>query len=289
MGTGTKERRYYTKEVMRLCNVTRKQLLYYEEKGLISPVLRDENNNYRYYTQLNITQIFIINEYLSFGYKLDEIHKILFENDVSAMKDYVNERMHAASEDFAFSVLQYEQSMQKYTQLWEGLTVLELYLSMGKEYSPASLCKIYELPKQQIIAIDSHGSPFEEINVAQAGISPLYTMMKRYQLKSMGPLQYHFYGIINKEENRFVEGDVKMLRAFPVVSRYSVDCVKTVEAQKCASAIHIGNWDSSLKDTYQTLLNWCKEQGLEVTGDSIEQYLIGAEMTNNVDLYVTRI
>lgn len=48
---------YNTNEICQLCDVSRKQLRYYEERGMLSAVPRYKDNNYRYYTHQHICEI----------------------------------------------------------------------------------------------------------------------------------------------------------------------------------------------------------------------------------------
>ena len=81
------------KEVSELCNLSRKQLRYYEKQGLITPVSRNENNNYRFYTQQHITQLFMIREYMLLGYTLQEIQEILDNNDLQHIRTFFSNWM----------------------------------------------------------------------------------------------------------------------------------------------------------------------------------------------------
>jgi len=44
-----KRSRYTVGEMANLCNVTAKQLRYYDQQGLLKPAYRDRQNGYRYY------------------------------------------------------------------------------------------------------------------------------------------------------------------------------------------------------------------------------------------------
>ena len=44
-------------EIAKILGVTRKTILVYEEKGLLTPAVKDESTRYRYYTADNMTQI----------------------------------------------------------------------------------------------------------------------------------------------------------------------------------------------------------------------------------------
>ena len=52
-----KPKTFSTSEICQICNLSRKKLRYYEEKGLLKDILRDDNNNYRRYTTKDINNI----------------------------------------------------------------------------------------------------------------------------------------------------------------------------------------------------------------------------------------
>ncbi|MPN43485.1 hypothetical protein SDC9_191045 [bioreactor metagenome] len=54
------------------------------------------------------------------------------------------------------------------------------------------------------------------------------------------------------------------------------------------STIHVGHY-RHMEPTYLALEQWAQQQGLELSGDSLEEYIAGATMTNREENYVTRI
>lgn len=60
-------------EIAKILGVTRKTILVYEEKGLLTPAVKDENTRYRYYTADNMTQIRSIKSLQTLGLSLNEI------------------------------------------------------------------------------------------------------------------------------------------------------------------------------------------------------------------------
>lgn len=67
------ERLFQIGEVSKIMGVTRKTLLVFEEMGLLTPAVKDENNGYRYYSADNMTQIRSIKSLQSLGLSLKEI------------------------------------------------------------------------------------------------------------------------------------------------------------------------------------------------------------------------
>ena len=60
-------------EIVKIMGVTRKALLVYEEMGLLTPAVKDEESGYRYYSADNMTQIRAIRSLQVLGLSLKEI------------------------------------------------------------------------------------------------------------------------------------------------------------------------------------------------------------------------
>ena len=60
-------------EVIKIMGITRKTLLVYEEMGLLTPAVKDEESGYRYYSADNMTQIRSIRSLQALGLSLKEV------------------------------------------------------------------------------------------------------------------------------------------------------------------------------------------------------------------------
>ncbi len=60
-------------EVTKIMGITRKTLLVYEDMGLLTPAVKDEESGYRYYSADNMTQIRAIRSLQSLGLTLKEV------------------------------------------------------------------------------------------------------------------------------------------------------------------------------------------------------------------------
>lgn len=281
---------YKIQDVMKFCDMSRKQLLYYEEKGLLTGVHRDCNNNYRWYDQSHINRLFIIREYLSMGYSLNDISKILINGDIPTMDDCINRRMDEARHDYYESMQHYEQIANKYLQLKEGLSLLRMWRLYGNQRSDERMCEVISYPVQRTITFEGRGCPTSSASYSQACIADLYIEMRKYGLHANGPLQFLFRSLVSEDATEMKRGDVDVLRSFPIVDisgRYRD--MTEIGGFICATAVHVGGYDESLIKTYEILLSWCRKQGLKLQGDSLELYLIGVEMAPEKDSRVTRI
>ena len=68
-------------EVTKILGVTRKALLVFEEMGLLTPAVKNEESGYRYYSADNMTQIRSIRSLQSLGLSLKEVAEYYYDID----------------------------------------------------------------------------------------------------------------------------------------------------------------------------------------------------------------
>ena len=68
-------------EVSKILDVTRKAILVYEEMGLLTPAVKDEDSGYRYYSADNMTQIRSIRSLQVLGLSLKEIAAYYYDTE----------------------------------------------------------------------------------------------------------------------------------------------------------------------------------------------------------------
>lgn len=66
-------------EVTKLLGVTRKTLLVYEDMGLLTPAVKDQDSGFRYYTADNLTQIRSIRSLQALGLSLKEVAEYYYD------------------------------------------------------------------------------------------------------------------------------------------------------------------------------------------------------------------
>jgi len=68
-------------EVTKIMGITRKTLLVYEDMGLLTPAVKDEESGYRYYSADNMTQIRSIRSLQSLGLTLKEVAEYYYDTE----------------------------------------------------------------------------------------------------------------------------------------------------------------------------------------------------------------
>jgi DNA-binding transcriptional MerR regulator len=70
-------------EFAKVTGISRKNLIFYDKIGLLSPAMVDEQNNYRYYTYQQIDTVNVITVLREIGMPLKEIKAYLQERSPS--------------------------------------------------------------------------------------------------------------------------------------------------------------------------------------------------------------
>lgn len=68
-------------EITKIMGVTRKTLLVFEQMGLLTPAVKDEESGYRYYSADNMTQIRAIRSLQSLGLTLKEVEQYYYDTE----------------------------------------------------------------------------------------------------------------------------------------------------------------------------------------------------------------
>lgn len=98
-------------EVTQIMGITRKTLLVYEEAGLLTPDVKDEESGYRYYSADNITQIRAIRSMQQLGLTLKEVRDYYY--DMENIDAYLNRLLELrAALDKNIQILQVRASKQ---------------------------------------------------------------------------------------------------------------------------------------------------------------------------------
>ncbi len=121
-------------EVTRILGVTRKTLLVYEDMGLLTPAVKDEESGYRYYTADNMTQIRSIRSLQACGLSLKEIAE--YYSDTENMDKHLH-RLYELREMLDRNI----QMLQVRSAKRGDLTVHSVTLPQQVCYAHRYLCK----------------------------------------------------------------------------------------------------------------------------------------------------
>ena len=281
-------RTYNTNEICQMCGVSRKQLRYYEERGILSTVPRQSSNNYRYYTHEHIYEIVAAKALKNIDMSLAKMKDVIYGKDIGSIQFSLQQQLNLARENLEASFRQYEQSTVVYAKLAEALSFLKVH------YTQTDLglaVEVIDRGEQDVISL-SYASTFEDEACCDIEyLARLQLLVPEVNTISFGALLYVTYDHFDSGACVFNHQINNYKIAVPVLDRKKPSPhYDKIPAFRAVSAIHIGSpKDMRLYQTYMNTLNWAKERGYQLENWSVEEWLISPMITNNKDLWVIRI
>lgn len=281
-------KKFNTNEICNLCGVSRKQLRYYEERGMLSAVPRCDDNNYRYYTHEHICEVVAAKALKNIDMSLSEMKDIVYGRNVGSIQMSIEKKMKAARESLEDSLLKYEQSTIVYAKLIEAISILKLH---QKEDSADFGYEIVDFPEQYIVSLPYRTTFEDEECFDIEYMAKIQNISQEVDTASLGALLYVLYDHFDSQACTFDHQIHDYKIGVPVANtKRPSPYYDRIPAFRGVSAIHIGTpKNKRLYNTYMKLLNWAKEQGCELANHSVEEHLISPMITNNKNFWLLRI
>ncbi len=141
-------------ELAKILGVTRKALLVYEEKGLITPAIKDKESGYRYYSPENMMQIRSIRALQMMGLSLNEIGE--YYSDTSSIDAFLKRLTELrASIDRNIQSLQFRSAKSKEISIHS--VVLPRQVCYIKKYRTNSISELTDNLRETSVAAAKTG------------------------------------------------------------------------------------------------------------------------------------
>ncbi len=278
---------YSVGEMAKLCNISSRLLRHYDKKNLIVPAIRDSKNNYRFYTQYQIEEILLLKEMRQIGMPLERISSLLADRNLAKLNVELDVWLTSAKAEL-------EQAQKKYNKTIELMFRLlnaknYMHTKTSDRLSMVNSIEIVNIPKRDIVSTRREGLHSIWFSFIDRR-AELYGFIEQYGLEINGPNMSIFHQDYMSQFGKKHEECQNDVEVFAVLAKESASCgyCRVQEAFSAVTCMHIGSYRSA-KSTYQKLEAWAKENHLSLSGDSVEEYIIGATQTNNEENYLTRI
>lgn len=278
---------YSTNEICQLCSASRKQLRYYEERGLLSAVPRQSGNDYRYYTSEHIYEIVAAKALRNINMSTSEMKDIIYGNNDSSIQHSLQQQLDSAKAELDLHLRQYEQSAVVYAHLAEALSFLKLHSISGDVPAP----EVISYPGQEIVSISYKETFEDELCMDVEYLPRIQSIAQNVNAVSIGSLIYITEGHFDSAACTFDQQIHDFKIAIPVTDQ-NIPCLyyDKIPPFRGVSMLHIGDpKNKRLYRSYMRLLSWAKEHNFELENHSVEEWLISPMITNNKELWVIRI
>ncbi len=284
------EKRYSIGQMAKLCNVTTKQLRHYDENNILSPCYKDDDTNYRYYSERQLEEILLIKDLKRIGLSLKSIANLLHNRNLLSLKKELESSIFQAQEELHAAQQKYDQAIDVFLRVLNALD----QVAWGEQQQvvpPNPSFEIINVPLRQVV-FTRYRSYWNAKSSFIARRAELYKIIDEYKLVTSGPNMAIFHGQRDylKQFSDRVEDSNGDLEVCMNVSEHKERCphCRNMGGFRAVSTIHVGHY-RHMEPTYLALEQWAQQQGLELSGDSLEEYIAGATMTNREENYVTRI
>jgi DNA-binding transcriptional MerR regulator/effector-binding domain-containing protein len=280
------EKRYTIGEMAQLCNVSIKALRFYDQEGIVKPEERDAGSGYRYYSEKQLLQLLIIKELKPLGFSLSEIRNFLLDKDLFLYRKKLMEKFAKIESDILDLQTQLRIMKNISQNVFNGISILKSY----EEIRNNNADNPYIIKTEQILKMPVVYTRYTcEYNAADLFLERLAEIQKirdQYGFFSCGPLMAIFH---EHYTTQFFSSTCDLEVFLPIINEeQGCSVVKQFGGFLGATTIHIGRYSDMLA-AYLVLVNWIDNQGFQIDGPAIEQYIVDPKNTDSEEKYVTKI
>lgn len=253
----------------KLSNVTTKTLRYYDEINLLKPMYVNSENNYRFYSVDQLSDVLLINRLKKYLFSLEEISEVLTKqyDDIFLYKLIKQKQENIENNISDFNTI-LQQMNRDISKLERGLSIMSHTENLD--------IKLIETNPQTILYVR------EKLNVDDYGklMGKLYEKIYSQKLKVLGaPLTiYH--------DMEYNPNNYDMEVAIPI--EQNIDGTRVLDGGLCVIGTLKGPY-SELPSMYAKMSQWIEKEGYEIAGPTYEIYLTDPHTNISPDDYVTEV
>lgn len=266
---------YQIGEISKLCNIPIKTLRYYNEIGLLIPEKTDTDSGYRYYSHKQLVLVLVIKQFKEAGFSLKEIKKLLGREDMEYNQNKIKEK--------------YKEIDDKISDLLRIKEKLKFCLYEGKkqtEQKHEADIEIKYIPETYIAYLRSKSViSAEEFTLKYCS---LWSMMEENNFHSTKNVMALYYDdCIKFQCDEKDEYDIEVCAEVSETKEIP-GLVRKFGGFKAVSSIHYGSYDNMI-EVYRKMINYIDENGYEICGPAIDNYIVDIVSTSDEDNYITEL
>ncbi len=279
-----KESRYTVGEMANLCNVTAKQLRYYDQEGLLKPAHRDAQNGYRYYDQSQIEEVLLLTRLKALDLPNQRIAALMGQRDLATLSRELEGHLYAVRRERDQVVAKYDALIDNILQALGGLSLLA-----SRPAGEATALSVADFPATWV-AYTRYRCYWK---ASKLFISRRAELLKAMDQAGLEPVEVNmaiFHSDYKKqfsEDPADHEGDLEVCYRVKRPDPRAPLC-RQIPPFRAVTCLYVGPYAEMLP-AYQALEDYARRLGVPLQGISLEEYLVGATMTADPRNYVTRI
>lgn len=266
---------YQIGEVSKICNIPIKTLRYYDEIELLIPRKIDPGSNYRYYSNDQLALVLVIKHFKEAGFSLKEIKVLLGRENLEYNTRRINEKC-----------IEIDNKINDLKMLKEKLQFFIKESKKEKKKHKEFRIEIKEIPISYVAYLRNRGPcTIEEFTVRYCKLISLVEKNNFHIIRNAMAIYYD--NCIDFEEKEKTEYDIEVCIGVSE-EREIKGLVREFGGFKAVTAIHYGSYDNII-DTYRKINKFIYENGYEICGEPIDNYLVDIMNTADESNYVTEL
>lgn len=267
---------YQIGEVSKICNIPIKTLRYYDEIELLIPRKIDPDSNYRYYSNDQLVLVLVIKHFKEAGFSLKEIKVLLGRENLEYNTKRINEKC-----------IEIDNKINDLIRLKEKLQFCIKESKKEKNEEKEFKIEIKEIPTSYVAYLRSKGPcTIEEFTVRYCKLISLVEKNNFHIIRNAMAI-YYDNCIIDPEEKEKVDYDIEVCIGVSE-EREIKGLVRKFGGFKAVTAVHYGSYDNMI-DVYRKMNKYIYENGYEICGEPIDNYLVDIINTADEENYVTEL
>lgn len=267
----------------KVSNVTAKQLRYLEEKGLLIPKMRKENNNYRYYSHDQMEQLIYIETLRDLGMPFEKVVKILQTEREEECVDIMEEYLGDIDRQIQTLLKQYQSVVLYITQMVKGKG-LGNWIKGGTD-NRCTKIEIIDFPEQKVLFTRYKMNVLAE----DLFIERFFELKKEGAVRNLklGNCMHAIFHDGYQKQFEDTKGDLETF--YPVLTDAGMcENIRRINQFKGVSCTYLGHYEN-MEECYRQMKEWAEERNIETMDASMEKYIIGPDLSRNPEEYVTQI
>lgn len=266
---------YQIGEVSKICNIPIKTLRYYDEIELLIPRKIDPDTNYRYYSNDQLALVLVIKHFKEAGFSLKEIKVLLGREDLEYNTKKINEKC-----------IDIDNKINDLKMLKEKLQFFIKESKKEKKKHKEFRIEIKEIPIFYVAYLRDRGPcTIEEFTVRYCKLISLVEKNNFHIIRNAMAIYYD--NCIDFEEKEKTDYDIEVCIGVSE-EREIKGLVRKFGGFKAVTAIHYGSYNNMI-DAYRKINKFIYENGYEICGEPIDNYLIDIMNTIDEENYVTEL
>ncbi|WP_171042649.1 MULTISPECIES: MerR family transcriptional regulator [unclassified Clostridium] len=281
------EEKYTIGQIAEICGISKKVLRYYDRNGILVPAYRGESSNYRYYIESQIAEILLLKELRELKFPVKVIWKLFSDRNLKGLEEELERWMGELRVEQDELQKRYDKTLEFFLRVVRG------GISIKKEKGTNS---VIESDSIQIIRFHKRHVVYTRyrsfLNAKKLFISrraELLRIATENKYEVIGANMAVFHSGYLKQFNDTEEDNYGDLEVFIEVKEGNEsEYCREIGDFDAVSGVFVGPYQE-MKGFYERLESYAKRHRIELEGISVEEYLVGATMTNTSNDFVTRI